>query len=212
MLIVAITLRGWRRFEGLKFTGFSLDVMINIESIIPAIAALTGVALTLFAQSRVAHKNRLFELEKEQMKLAHEQAEKRLWLIRERLERMHLLIGEIGREFSLTFLTIDRESKLKRSEYHEKYRLLCTKLEEAQMIADLYMQDASENLVQLEGEMNCYWGNFAQMLYLEEQGQKVDHTNRYFDEAFKYSQSIPSQVIAVQREIRGLSSKIMDRS
>ncbi|MDY0282074.1 MAG: hypothetical protein RBR35_16100 [Salinivirgaceae bacterium] len=160
----------------------------------------------------MAHRNRLFDLEKERMKLAHESAEKRLWLIRERLEKLHLLVGEIGREFSLTFLTIDWEAKLKRTDYHEKYRLLCTKLEEAQMIADLYMQSVSEHLATLDGEMNCYWGNFAQMLHLEEQGQKVDHTSQCYIESFKYSRSIPGKVIAVQQEIRARSAKIMNHN
>lgn len=171
-----------------------------------------GVALTLFGQFLVAHRNRLFDLEKERMKLAHESTEKRLWLIRERLERLHLLVGEIGREFSLTFLTIDWEGKLKRAEYHEKYRLLCAKLEEAQMIADLYMQDVSELLAALDGEMNCYWGNFAHILYLEEQGQKISHTNRCLEDAYKYSRSIPSKVIDVQREIRARSAGIMNHN
>ena len=116
---------------------WSLGTMTELTAIISPLAALLGVALTLYGQSFVAHRNRLSDLEKERMKLAHESAEKRLWLIRERLEKLHLLVGEIGREFSLTFLTIDREDKLKRTEYHKKYRLLCAKLEEAQMIADL---------------------------------------------------------------------------
>lgn len=184
--------------------------MTELTAIISPLAALIGVALTLFGQFLVAHRNRLFDLEKERMKLAHESAEKRLWLIRERLERLHLLVGEIGREFSLTFFTIDWERKLKRAEYHEKYRALCAKLEEAQMIADLYMHDVSELLATLDDEMNCYWGNFAQMLHLEEQGMKVDHTNQNFEEAFKYSRSIPGKVIAIQREIRTQSAKIMN--
>ncbi len=185
--------------------------MTELTAIVSPIAALLGVALTLYGQSFVAHRNRLFDLEKERMKLAHDSAEKRLWLIRERLEKLHLLVGEIGREFSLTFLTIDWEVKLKRAEYHEKYRMLCAKLEEAQMIADLYMQSVSEQLATLDGEMNCYWGNFAQVLHLEEDGQKIDHTSKCYAEAFKYSQSIPKKVIAVQREIRARSARIMSR-
>lgn len=184
--------------------------MTELTAIISPLAALLGVALTLYGQSFVARRNRLFDLEKERIKLAHESAEKRLWLIRERLEKLHLLVGEIGREFSLTFLTIDWAAKLKRAEYHEKYRQLCAKLEEAQMIADLYMQSVSEHLATLDGEMNCYWGNFAQMLHLEEQGRKVDHTSKCFDEAAKYSRTIPGKVIAIQREIRALSARIMN--
>ncbi|MGE4449105.1 MAG: hypothetical protein AB7E15_12505 [Azospira sp.] len=184
--------------------------MTELIMIISPLAALLGVALTLYGQSAVSHRNRLFDLEKERMKFAHESAEKRLWLIRERLEKLHLLVGEIGREFSLTFLTIDWEAKLKRAEYHEKYRLLCSKLEEAQMIADLYMQGVSEHLAMLDGEMNCYWGNFAQMLHLEGQGKKIDHTSKCYEEAFKYSRSIPEKVIAIQREIRDRSAKIMN--
>lgn len=90
--------------------------MSDLTSIISPLAALMGVAITLFGQSFIAHRSRLFYLEKEQMKLAHESSEKRLWLVRERLERLHLLVGEIGREFSLTFLTIDWEANLKRAE------------------------------------------------------------------------------------------------
>ncbi|MDO8990068.1 MAG: hypothetical protein Q7U91_10595 [Sideroxyarcus sp.] len=180
------------------------------SSIISALAVLMGVALTLFGQSFIAHRNRLFDLEKERMKLAHESSEKRLWLVRERLERLHLLVGEIGREFSQTFLTIDWEATLKRTEYHEKYRLFSAKLEESQMIADLYMQDVSELLATIDGEMSCYWGNFSQMLYLEEQGKKVDHTSQCYKDAFKYSRSIPSKVTDVQREIRSRSARIMN--
>lgn len=184
--------------------------MIELTALVSPLAALFGVAITLYGQSRAAHRSQFFDLEKERMKLAHESTEKRLWLIRERLERLHLLVGEIGREFSLTFLTIDWEKNLRRVEYHEKYRQLCAKLEEAQMIADLYMQDASGSLVALDKEMNCYWGNFAQMLHLEEQGQRVNHTDKCYEEAFKYSQSIPTNVVAVQQEIRFRSAKIMN--
>jgi hypothetical protein len=78
------------------------------------------------------------------------------------------------------------------------------------MIADLYMQDVSEFLATLDGEMSCYWGNFAQMLYLEEQGEKVDHTNLCCKDAYKYSRSIPSKVTDIQREIRSRSARIMN--
>lgn len=185
--------------------------MTELTAIVAPLAALMGVALTLYGQAWAAHRNRSFELGKERMRLSHESAEKRLWLIRERLEKLHLLVGEIGREFSLTFLTIDWEANLKRAEYHEKYRMLCAKLEEAQMIADLYVESVSEHLVALGGEMNCYWGNFAQMLHLGERGEKVDHKSKCYEEACKHSRSIPGKVTDVQRELRARSAIIMNQ-
>jgi hypothetical protein len=189
----------------------NVGYMFDLNAIISSVLVLAGVAITLIGQLVTAHKQRQFDLEMARIKLGHDASEKRQWLVRERLEKLHLIVGEIGREFSLTFLTIDREAGIRHTDYHEKYRKLCAKVEEAQMIADLYMQEVSESLEKLDGEMNMYWGNFSQVLYLTERGEKIDHTTRCFDEAFKYSRSIPGTVANVQDEIRSQAKLIMSR-
>ncbi len=176
-----------------------------VIKIIAPLSALIGVALTISAQSLFAKRNQSFELQKEQIKLSHNDYEKRKWLVRERLERLHIILGEISREFSLTFLVIDWEAKIKRADYHEKYRTLCVKLEEAQMISDLYIENLSDEMNALSGEMNCYWGSFAQLLYLEERGEKVDHNSQCYKDAFNYSNSIPQKVYSIKQSIRAIS-------
>lgn len=180
-----------------------------IIKIIAPLSALLGVALTILAQSLFAKRNQSFELQKEQIRLSHNDYEKRMWLVRERLEKLHIIVGEISREFSLTFLVIDWETKIKRADYHKKYRALCVKLEEAQMISDLYIENLSDDINSLSGEMNCYWGSFAQLLYLEERGDKVDHNSQSYKEAFNYSHSIPQKAYSIKQSIRSISRAIM---
>lgn len=179
------------------------------EIIIPPLSALLGVALTILGQYWYAKRNQSYDLEKERIKMNSGNHEKRLWLVRERLEQLHLILGETAREFSLTFMTIDWESGIKRSEYHEKYRGLCVKIEEAQMISDLYLQEVSEDISVLNGNMNCYWGSFIQLLYLEEKGKEIDHNSHCHKDTFEYAQLIPKKVDIIRRKISKISSSIM---
>ena len=181
-----------------------------IDKIISPLMILMSVALTNFFQHLRTKINQSFELKKERLKFRHDDAEKRRWLIRERLEKLHLIVGEISREFSLTFLTIDWEANIKRSDYHEKYRFLCIKLEEMQMISDLYFQDISDDISSLGGYMNCYWGNFSQLLSMEKQGEKVSHNSQCYKNAFAYSNSILEKAHCIKKEIRKKARLIMN--
>lgn len=183
-----------------------------IVKFIAPLSALIGVALTILAQHLITKKNHSLELERENIKLHHNDHEKRMWLVRERLEKLHLIVGEISREFSLTFLTIDWEAEMPRVDYHKKYRGLCVKLEEAQMIADLYLESISADITSLGGQMSCYWGSFSQLLYLDEKGKKPDSTNINYQDAFKYSQSIPEKALSIKQRIRGVSREIMNNN
>lgn len=74
---------------------------------ITGISTLSAVALTAWVQTITTQRNQRFELTRESLRIKFEISEKRAWLMREKLEKAHIILSEISREFSLTFLTID---------------------------------------------------------------------------------------------------------
>ena len=92
-------------------------------------------------------------------------------------------------------------------DFHNKYRDLCAKAAEVQMIVDFYAPSVREPVEELYGLMNCYWGNFHVVLVIEE---KVDHTMPSYLEAVKYSQKIPSKVYDIQRKIGEIVHSVID--
>lgn len=181
-----------------------------IVAAVTGISTLSGVALTAWVQTVNTQRNQRFELRKESLRIEFETSEKRAWLMREKLEKAHIILSEISREFSLTFLTIDWSAKMLPVDFHDKYRILCSKAAEVQMIVDLYAPSISESVEELYGLMNCYWGYFHVVLVIEQKGEKVDHTTPSYLESVKYSQKIPSKVYDIRCQIGKIAYSIME--
>ena len=178
-------------------------MLINsvIGSVLTGIFTLGGSLIAGFFALRVVKSNQSSELKKEMLRIESERHNKDSDLIKEKLEKAHLILSKIAQEFSTTFLTIDWSAKMPPTDFHNKYRDLCDKAAEVQMIVDFYAPSISESVEELYGLMNCYWGYFHVVLVIEEKGEKVDHTTPSYLEALKYSQMIPSKVYALKQKI-----------
>lgn len=162
---------------------------------------MSGVGLTTLMQTIATQRNQHFEARKEVLRIKYEASNQRSELIREKLEKAHIILSEISREFSLTFMTIDWSDKMSPANFHKKYRDLCSKAAEVQMIADFYAPSISESVEELYGLMNCYWGYFHVVLVIDQKGEKVDHTTPSYKEAANYSRRIPSKVYEIKQNI-----------
>lgn len=178
-------------------------------AVLTGLFTLSGVGLTTLTQVINTQRNQRFELRKENSRLEFETSRERADLIREKLEKSHIILSEISREFSLTFLTIDWSAKMPPIDFHNKYRDLCAKADEVQMIVDFYAPSVRESVEELYGLMNCYWGYFHVVLVIEEKGEKVDHTTPSYLEAVRYSQMIPAKVYDIQRKIREIAHSVI---
>lgn len=178
-------------------------------AVLTGLFALSGAGLTALTQIINTLHNQRFELRKESSRLEFETSRERTDLTREKLEKSHIILSEISREFSLTFLTIDWSAKMPPIDFHNKYRDLCAKAGEVQMIVDFYAPSARESVEELYGLMNCYWGNFHIVLVNEEKGEKVGLETPTYLEAVKYSQMIPSKVYDIQRKIRKIAHSVI---
>lgn len=146
-----------------------------IGSVLTGIFTLGGLLIAGFFALRIVKSNQSSELKKEMLRIESERHNKNTDLIKEKLEKAHLILSKIA-QFSTTFLTIDWSARMPPIDFHNKYRDLCDKAAEVQMIVDFYAPSISESVEELYGLMNCYWGYFHVVLVIEEKGEKVDHT------------------------------------
>jgi hypothetical protein len=181
-----------------------------IVAVVTGVSTLSGVGITSLIQTINTQRTQRFELRKESLQLEFKASHEQTALIREKLEKAHIILSEISREFSLTFLTIDWSAKMLPVDFHNKYRELCTKADEVQMIVDFYAPSIKESVEELYGLMNCYWGFFHVVLVMEEKGEKVDPTTPSYLESVKYSQKIPSKVYEIQTKIGKMAHSILN--
>lgn len=181
-----------------------------VVAIVTGVSTLSGIGITTLVQTINTNQGQRFELRKERLKIKSEIFNKRTALIREKLEKAHIILSEISREFSLTFLTIDLSAKMPPIDFHNKYRNLCSKAAEAQMIVDFYALEISDSVEELYESMNCYWGYFHVVLVIKQKGEKVDHTTPSYLETVKYSKMIPAKVYEVQQQIGKIAHSVID--
>jgi hypothetical protein len=180
------------------------------STILTGVFTLSAVVITTLTQTFNTRRNQRFELNRESLRLKSETYREHADLIRGKLERAHVLLSEISREFSLTFLTIDWSAEMLPSDFHNKYRDLCAKAAEVQMIVDFYAPSVRESVEELYKLMGCYWMHFHLVLVMVEKGEKVDCTTSSYSEAENYSIIIPSNVYKIQREIREIAYSFID--
>lgn len=198
---------------------FYLYVFYRSEKMLPDAATstiltgfftLSAVVITTLTQTFNTRRNQRFELKKENLRFELETSRKHADLIREKLEKAHIILSEISREFSLTFLTIDWSVKMLPADFHNKYRDLCAKAAEVQMIVDFYAPSVRESVEELRGLMESYWMHFHLVLVMEEKGEKVNSKTFSYSESASYSQIIPSNVYKIQMEIREMAHSFID--
>jgi hypothetical protein len=178
-------------------------------AVLTGLFVLSGAGLTSLTQIINTQRSQRFELRKENSRLESETSRERSDLVREKLEKSHVILSEISREFSLTFLTIDYSAKMPHIDFHNKYRDLCAKAEQVQMIVDFYAPSVRESVEELYRLMNFYWGYFHLVLIIIENGEEVDHKTPSYLEAVKYSQMIPGKAYEIQRQIREIAHSVI---
>lgn len=176
-------------------------------SIVAGSSALFGVALTSFFQVRTQRNNQQFQLALEASKRESDLREKDRATALERLARAHHQLSAIGREFSLTSLDIIWRAEMKDSEYDQRYLSVCEEVDELRAIAGLYETSLSEGVEKLYGQMNVFWGNFKNVLYLTARGEKVDHTTSCFQDAHAAATDIGSRALALKSQLGDLARR-----
>lgn len=86
-------------------------------------------------------------------------------------------------------------------DFHSKYKNLCSKADQVQMVAGLYAPSISESVEKLYKLMNCYWGYFHVVLATAQKEEKVDYTTLSYQEAVNYSRMIPAKVYDIRQQI-----------
>jgi hypothetical protein len=165
-----------------------------LTSIVAGSSALLGVALTSFIQFLTLKNNQEFQIALEASKRESELREKEKFLAFVRLAEAHRKLNIIGREFSLTSLNINWRAEMKDTEYDQRYLSVCEEVDELRVIISLYEPSLSEDVESLYGQMNIFWGNFNNILYLTSLGKKVDHTMSCFQNAHATAEGIGRQV------------------
>ncbi|ELP2675544.1 hypothetical protein R1U57_004440 [Vibrio parahaemolyticus] len=168
------------------------------SGLLALISASFGAVFTFWGQRKLLEQRINLEFRAKQAELVQEKQKVLFDKLETKIEKAHVLVSELGREFSLTFLNIDWEANLSMSDYDAKYRILCDKCSRLQMLVDLYVPTLSEEVNDMSENMNMYWGNFRIVLSKTEQGKKPDELGNVFENAVKYSRLVPEQAFSIK--------------
>ncbi|MEO8389064.1 MAG: hypothetical protein ABI893_00285 [Polaromonas sp.] len=179
-------------------------------SIVTALSALLGVALTAYLQLRSQRVTQHFQLTRDAAKHEREQVDQARGDAIRRLAEAHMLLSKIAREFSVTNLVILRGSKMTDSEYDLRYLLACGELDELRAFAGLHEPPLMEEIEKLNGQMNVFWGNFKNVLYLTHKGERVDHTTSCLTSAHAAANKIGAKVASIKDRLAHLALMMRD--
>ncbi|WP_261939510.1 hypothetical protein [Pandoraea sp. NE5] len=143
--------------------------------LVGAISTCICVAITARTQTRNQHFSNQFQLTLAQEKTRSDLMVKSRETAAIQLSIAHRLLSHIEREFSVTGFNIVWTASMSVDDFNIKYMALCERFDELQMIVDFYTPDASAVCEKLYGEMNMFWGNVQNVLYLTAEGREVDH-------------------------------------
>ena len=148
-----------------------------VVPIVSAVSALLGVALSAYVQSRAQRAGQRFQFEAEAAKHERERLAREREEALQRLMQSHKMLSKLAREFSITNLDILWRSRMTDAEYDVRYFAACTEMDELRAIIGLHEPRLANDVEQIHGQMNIFWGSFKNVLYQTEKGQKVDHTS-----------------------------------
>lgn len=176
-----------------------------LTSIVAALSALFGVALSSLFQLRTQRINQQFQLALEASKRESEGRERERALALERLAKAHRQLSVIDREFSLTSLDIIWRAEMMDSEYDQRYLSICHEVDELRVIAGLHEASLNEDVEKMFGQMNIFWGNFKNVLRLTGLGENVTHMTPCFKEAHRAATEIESHVHSLKSNLADLA-------
>ncbi|MBB5467456.1 hypothetical protein OKW30_006320 [Paraburkholderia sp. Clong3] len=172
-----------------------------LSSIVAGSAALLGGALTAVIQMQTQRSNHRFQIEQETLKRNGELREKEKALALERLATVHRQLTAIGREFSQDSIDINWRAEMGEYEYDQRYLSIRKETDELRMICGLYEPSLYDDVEMLHGEMNLFWGNFKNVLYLTAHEKRVDHTTPCLDRAHSAAMEISRQTSALKARL-----------
>lgn len=159
-------------------------------SIVTALAALGGVALTAYVQSRAQAKAQTFQAVSEVERHHREQWACDRAETLNRLVAMHKLVSKVQREFSITTLDILWRAKTAGDEYDFRYLAICEEADELRALAQLHEPAVCDAVEQMHGQMNIFWGAFKNLLHQCAKGERVDHLNASLADAHAASKEV----------------------
>ncbi|WP_321902434.1 hypothetical protein [Paraburkholderia tropica] len=168
--------------------------MTTIVALIGTASTLLAVIITSRTQVRNQRENNLFQFDLAKEKSKSDFSSKLYDSASVQLITAHKLLSHIGREFSITEIVIMRRSAILKSEFDEKYKLLCEKVDELRMIADFYAPESAPTCEEIYRQMSSFWGNFSTVLHLTEEGRAVDHRDDCFQKAHEAAMEIGKKV------------------
>ncbi|MEO8390724.1 hypothetical protein [Polaromonas sp.] len=177
-------------------------------SIVTALSALLGVALTAYVQLRSQRVTQQFQLTSDAAKHHREREERARTDAVRRFSDAHMLLSKIAREFSVDNLVILRESKITESQYDLRYLRACGEMDELRAFAGLHEPTLAGDIERLDGQISVFWGNFKNVLYLERKGERVDHTTSCYMNAHSIANEIDAKAAFVKNRLAHLSSKL----
>lgn len=107
----------------------------------------------------------------------------------------------------MTNLEILWRSKLTDGEYDLRYLSACGEMDGLRAFAALHEPSLLEDVERLNSQMNHFWGNFKNVLYLTHKGERVDHNTNCFSGAHAAAQEAGSIANFVKGRIISLASK-----
>jgi len=164
--------------------------MSFLAPIVAALAALGGVALNAYVQSRNQARGQKFLATAEAEKHYREQSARDRVEALTRLVVMHKLSSKLQREFSITTLDILWRAKTSEDAYDARYLAVCGEADELRALAQLHEPAVYEDVERVHAHMNIFWGNFKNVLYQTAMGEKIDHRSSFLSEAHAAAREI----------------------
>ncbi|WP_434212650.1 hypothetical protein [[Pseudomonas] boreopolis] len=179
-----------------------------LTSIVGALSALLGVALTAYVQLRNQRSNQQFQLAVETAKYERDSADREKIESLRRMAEAHKALSAIAREFSVTTLDILWRSSMTDSEYDQRYLAASSNMDDLRAFAGLHESSLIDDIEKLHSQMNIFWGSFKNVLYQTSQGQKVDHTSSSLTNAHDAANEIGRVVFFVKGRLTQLASSV----
>lgn len=176
--------------------------LTGIVGLAGALSTLLGVAITSHTQVANQTINNEFQLALAQQKAQDDHLAKFSETAAAQLAIAHKLLSYIGREFSVTGLNIMWTKTMSVDDFNAKYMALCEKADELLMVVDFHAPEASERCREIYGQMNLFWGNFGNVLYLTAAGKKVDHDTDCFRQAHDAAREIGEKSVFAKSILR----------
>ena len=175
------------------------------SSIIAALSALFGVALSARNQLRSQYQSQQFQYDLEQSKRQADHLESERLRALKKLTTAHRLLSNVAREFSITNLQIIWQLQMSEAEYDQKFMTACNAIDELRAFADLHEASLSTGAEKIYGQMSIFWGNFRNVLRLTKLGEKVDHQTPCFNNSHDAVKEIAKAVNGLKGQISSLA-------